>query len=447
MLRLARRFDADYRFLLQKLSGRAAGEFGWLVWTQALSTLFGLVTIKILATLGPSDYGVYALALTISALLGITLFGPGEQGFLRFYHDFAAAGLARIYAGIGGRILLFLSSGLVVLVLLISLMPAWSRIGLAPSLVVAAGVFAVVMASAAPLSSLLNLLRKRKENTFYVAIEKGGAVALLAVLLGLGQLTAERAMLVIAFVAAAVAVARGAMLRNAATGTTGASGSETPRQMLGKIWKFGYPFAIWGVPGWLQVNSDRWAILATSSAADVGKFTILTMIANFLIAIPYGILAQLFTPVIYQRLVPGTLDLAAREGERYIQLFVSMMAVLTILSIGATAMLGRELIVVISSAEFQNYAPLLPLISLGVGLFYIGQALCLKGMALRMPGEYVTAKVVIGFLAVLGNVVAAYIFGVVGVAISACVVGGLYVAWIARINRGIANPAMVPQGH
>lgn len=237
------------------------------------------------------------------------------------------------------------------------------------------------------------------------------------------------------------------MLRNAATGTTGASGSETPRQMLGKIWKFGYPFAIWGVPGWLQVNSDRWAILATSSAADVGKFTILTMIANFLIAIPYGILAQLFTPVIYQRLVPGTLDLAAREGERYIQLFVSMMAVLTILSIGATAMLGRELIVVISSAEFQNYAPLLPLISLGVGLFYIGQALCLKGMALRMPGEYVTAKVVIGFLAVLGNVVAAYIFGVVGVAISACVVGGLYVAWIARINRGIANPAMVPQGH
>lgn len=447
MLRLARRFDADYRFLLQKLSGRAAGEFGWLVWSQVLSTLLGLATVKVLATLGPSDYGVYALALTISALLSITLFGPGEQGFLRFYYDFAAAGAAHVYVGVGGRALLSLSSGLVALVLVASVMPTWSRIGLASSLVLAAGIFAVVMAAAAPLSSLMNLLRRRKENTFYVAIEKGGAVVLLAVLLGLDQLTAGRAMLVMAVVAAAVAMGRGAVLRNAATGATAPSDSETQRQMLGKIWKFGYPFAIWGIPGWLQINSDRWAILATSSAADVGKFTILAMIANFLIAIPYGVLTQLFTPVVYQRLAPGTLESAAREGERYIHLFVSLMAVLTILSIGATTMLGKELIVLISSAEFQNYASLLPLISLGVGLFYIGQALCLKGMALQIPGEYVMAKVVTGFLAVLGNVIAAYILGVVGVALCSCIVGGLYVAWIARVNRGITSPVMDTQAH
>jgi O-antigen/teichoic acid export membrane protein len=441
MLRLTQRLDADCRFLFQKFSGKAAGELGWLVWSQALSTLLGIATIKILATLGPGDYGVYALAQTISVLLSITLFGPGEQSFLRFYYDFAAAGTANVYISLGARILLFLSSGLVALVLVVSVIPTWSWIGLAPSLILAAGTFAVIMAATAPLSSLMNLLRRRKENTFYLAIERGVTVGLLAALLGLGQLTAERAMLVMGGVAAAVAIGRGVVLRSVATdiATTTTADREIQRQMLAKIWKFGYPFAIWGIPGWLQINSDRWAILAMSSATEVGRFTILSVIANFLIAIPYGVLAQLFTPVVYQRLAPGTQEPIVSEGDRFIHLFVSLMIVLTVLSIGVTAVFGKDLIVLISSEEFQNYASLLPAISLGIGLFYVGQALSLKGMALQLPSKYIAAKVATGFLAVSGNIIGAYFFGVRGVALSSCLIGVLYVVWIARINRRIAS--------
>ena len=63
-------------------------EFLWLILGQIISILFSIVIIKIITKMGTSDFGIYSLILTISALVSAILVGPSEQGFVRYFFSF-----------------------------------------------------------------------------------------------------------------------------------------------------------------------------------------------------------------------------------------------------------------------------------------------------------------------------------------------------------------------
>ncbi len=82
------------------LSRRHASDLSWLVIGQAGALVLGVISIKLLTSMGMDAYGRYALALTVAALLGALVFGPAEQGFLRFYFPAAERGTSRTYLGV-----------------------------------------------------------------------------------------------------------------------------------------------------------------------------------------------------------------------------------------------------------------------------------------------------------------------------------------------------------
>ena len=311
---------------------------------QAGALVLGIVSIKLLTSMGTDAYGRYALVATVAALLSALVFGPAEQGFLRFYFPAAERGAARTYLGVLVRGLLAAVAALTV-VTGVAVSLVWSRADAGLALVVlAGGAFAVVSAGATPLAAMLNLLGQRRLNATLHVMERVVVVALLWVLARSGRLSVTTAL-----AAGTAGVLVAALARTWSLGRVVAADRPMDavtrravrREAVTSVAAFGAPFAIWGLAGWLQSNSERWIIGTVLTTSGVGVYAMMLTIANVLIAFPYGVLAQLFTPAAYRRL--HDLDDAPRvdEGLRLIRVFVSGMVGLTLASAIAMLAFGR----------------------------------------------------------------------------------------------------------
>ncbi len=177
------------------VSRRHASDLSWLVIGQAGALALGIVSIKLLTSMGTDAYGRYALVLTVGALLSALAFGPAEQGFLRFYFPAVERGASRIYLGVLYRGLL-LAVAAFGLVTCLAAWWVWSRTagGLTPMLL-AGGAFAIVSAAATPLAAMLNLLGQRRLNAILQVLERAIVVLALWSLARRGQLGVITALL------------------------------------------------------------------------------------------------------------------------------------------------------------------------------------------------------------------------------------------------------------
>src|SRR3989304_3060330 len=90
--------------LKTKLNAESASELGWVFFGQGLSVTLGFIIIKIISKMGPGEYGVYALILTIAAFLWL-IFGSFQQGFLRFYYHYENLGSGNVFVKLMYRFL------------------------------------------------------------------------------------------------------------------------------------------------------------------------------------------------------------------------------------------------------------------------------------------------------------------------------------------------------
>jgi O-antigen/teichoic acid export membrane protein len=111
--------------------------------------------------------------------------------------------------------------------------------------------------------------------------------------------------------------------------------------------------------------------------------------------------------------------------------------ILTIFSTFVTYFWGKELIILISNKSYTVYWYLLPLLCFGTGLFLTGQAQTVLGMALNLPRKYLAPKISIGIVSIILNLLSIKYFGINGVAYTIMIIGILYVAYIAFVNKKI----------
>jgi O-antigen/teichoic acid export membrane protein len=425
---------------LTDLSRRHASDLSWLVVGQAGALVLGIASIKLLTSMGTDAYGRYALVVTVFALLSALIFGPAEQGFLRFYFPAAERGSARTYVGVlfRGIVLAVASFGAVTA---LAASWAWRRAdsGLA-LMVLAGGAFAVASAGTTPLAAMLNLLGQRRLNAILQVLERAMVVALLWSLARWGELSVTTALAAgTAGVLAAALSRTWALARVVAPDRSmdAAARRVARNDAVRSVASFGAPFAIWGLAGWLQSNSERWIIGTILTTSGVGVYAMMLTIANVLIAFPYGVMAQLFTPAAYRRLHDLDDSIRVAEGLRLIRVFVSGMVALMLASALVTLLFGRLAIAWLSSPAFAEFWYLLPVVCVGTGLFYVGQALSLVGASLNTPRIYLAPKLVAGGLALAVNAFVAWKFGLVGIAAASWVVGGVYVASVSRANARV----------
>ena len=101
-------------------------------------------------------------------------------------------------------------------------------------------------------------------------------------------------------------------------------------------------------------------------------------------------------------------------------------------------LLGKELVGLLTTAEFAAHGSLLWVIALGLALSSVGQVLVLRGLTLGKSRSYVVPKALqaASFLAAALALVGPY--GIAGVAWALCLSSVCYVAAVVVVNRRLA---------
>ncbi len=435
-------FQNIYKLVRSKINTDSVAELGWVFAGQAVNVILSFIIVKILTSMGPKEYGVYALVLTVAVFFAMSFFSPLAQGFLRFYYHYLEKSVSKLFTDFVYKILI--TACLILAALTVILYGLSSVINLSePSVFfLIAGIYIITSKLTEFFNALLNLIRKRKENAILQSSEKLVTILLLLALMRFKILELINVYIVIASAMLLFTVIKHLVFQRNLTEEQPVekSFSLNVRSDM-KIQLFGYiaPFLIWGFSVWLQLNGEKWIINGLLSTYDVGIYAAMMALVNGLVIVPNNIISDFATPIIFKQYS----DLENKEnvntGFHYIRLNMLVIFSLTVFSTLITWLWGRELIILISSKDYTVYWYLLPLLCLGTGLFLTGQAQTVFGMALNQPKKYLIPKVSIGIFSILLNLFFIKYFGINGVAYTVLTVGLLYVLYIALVNKRIGQ--------
>jgi O-antigen/teichoic acid export membrane protein len=417
----------------EKIHKKNIEEIFWLVSGQVVSILLGFVSIKLLTSMGSSDYGKYSLVLTVAALISAIFYGPAEQGFVRFYYDFLKKGQAKTYINLFNGFLLKTGYYGLCIVLVISIFSLLFKTELSAVSIVFMGTYVLLFTTSNIYNSMLNLLRKRKTNTMLQLVEKLLIILALSIVVYLSTLSSKNVFIVISFALIIVLFLKIKVINHyVPEDESDHNSKETKRIIKHTISKFSIPFVIWGVAGWLQLNSERWIIASYLTTSDVGIYAVMISLANYMISLPSGIISQFATPIIYERE-----SHKENNGLNSVKYIVFFNIVLVLFMMLLSVLFGRQIILFASNSDFCVYWYLLPIICVGIGLFQIGQGLTNVGMLLNKPNIYLFPKIASGILALILNITFINIFGIIGIAISLCLTNFVYLLLVFLTNRKI----------
>lgn len=286
-----------------------------------------------------------------------------------------------------------------------------------------------------PFSGLFNAMKLRKEISIIQVLEKG--IIILFLLLAARYMNMDSAAVMTAIVGAMVifAVVRIFIFRRQATVLP----SETVIQSVSKeSWKkiilYGWPFILWGWISWFQFNGERWVINAYLTVGDVGKYGLSASMVNNSIVMVYSVFIQFLTPSIYGKFATG---IAVERAKGYSLIKIAAAATFILfLCFGLFLFLaGEQVIHLLSTKEYVIDTSLLLLLTVGLGIFYVGQTLAMVGFALQMPDAYIIPKVLSALLSLTGYIAGCLWFGLYGIVYAILIGNSIYLISIIVINK------------
>jgi O-antigen/teichoic acid export membrane protein len=404
-------------------------EFLWLMGGQLVSILFSIVIIKIITKIGTSDFGIYSLILTISALVSALLVGPSEQGFVRYFFSFERLEDKKRFINV---IYLFFVLT-VILIALIAILINLFKIIVEPNVLLTA-VFIVFFSFSSFFSSLFNLIRKRKLNTIIILLEKLVSTALLYMLMFNKILNITNVLLALSF-----SIILGLVMRisyfnsvfNYRIWRDLKSISWREYLIYKKVFVFSIPLVIWGLAGWLESSSDRWVIAHFSNLETVGIYSLMITLSSYLIATPLGVVGQYFQPIIFEQI--NSLDLNSNSNKILNNFFRSC---IFLVAFGVLfSLLFGKLVLSFIAVNFATFWYFLPFFSLSIGLFQLAQAYTIFGMIHEKPRVYLIPKIILGVVSLLLNIAGVYYLQIIGLTISMILASSIYLIMVLMINR------------
>jgi len=431
-----------FTFVKSKYSSESRSEFLWFFCGQSVIFVLNFIIIKLISSLGTSEFGKYALVLTINSFFAMIWFGPAAQGFNRFFYIYITQKGGKSYLALIKRFLIItgFSFSIIILTVFIGVSSIFN-FELALFYLIS-GVFITNLKLDEFANNLLNLIRKRKINSIIQLIEKIILISFLILtnwidFFNLTNILIGFAILSISFFLIKLNYFNKLAYNNLEDNT------EFDRKEIKKIIKhiIGYvsPFIIWGFAAWLQLNGDKWIIEKYLSTSDVGIYAIMIFILNAFITIPSNFIGEFLSPIIYKQFsATGNRDMQ-KSGFTYIKINVLSVFVLSCIAFIFSIFLGKEIIYLISSSEFTAYWYLLPTLCIGLGLFYTGQSMTIVGMVFNKPTKYLLPKIFIGAASILLNILFVNLLGIEGIALTVLLIGIIYIIFIITINSKLIS--------
>lgn len=427
------------------LSRKAGAEAFWIMLGQGLALGGSLVGVRMLTgVLSPAEYGELALAMTVVTLSGQCVMGPLGNGVSRYYSASWERGEASAFMGAVWR--LSGMAGLVVAGAGASIVAALALSGRGHLLHIAlpACVFALAAGANAVLDGLQIAARQRVVVAWHAVAGSWGrfglAVAFVAACRG-------GAAVAIAGYAAAATMVLASQLAFVARSFGGPS---LPPHASADIWRsriltYSWPFAVWGVFGWAQVASDRWALQSFAPPSTVGLYAALYQVGYYPVSLAVNVIVQLVAPILFQRAGDSS-DIARmldvhRAGRRLTAVALVLAVVAVVLSWGLKDVLMRLLL----APEYRDAASLLPGVVAAGGLFAAGQMAQLPLMSSAATSTLLLPKIGTATFGVVANVIGAKMAGLAGVVGALLVTSIVYLAWCVVVARAAVSESVAAE--
>ncbi|MGE5795673.1 MAG: oligosaccharide flippase family protein [Ignavibacteria bacterium] len=301
-------------------------------------------------------------------------------------------------------------------------------------LILFTGTFISFSKSSEFFNASFNILRKRKENSVLQSLEKLAIIIVLLSLLFYKSLALLNILIGLSFVALIFSMLKYFFFKKSMHDTA-ASSKSVKKEIFTALITYSTPFLVWGLSGWLQLNSEKWIIAKMLSTSDVGIYSVMISLVAILIGIPNTLLNEFSLPIIFQQFTNLNEHEKTENALNYIFILSWLVAALTVVSTIVTFFFGKYLILLISYKEYLIYYQLLPLLTFGTGLFLTAQTMINLGLALNSPKVYLIPKVSIGIISVVLSLILINYFGVKGAAYAVLTVGIIFFISISLINK------------
>lgn len=421
--------------LLLKVSKKSATEITWVALGQTINLFLSFIIIKFISKIGPEQYGIYTLILTIAALLGL-FYGSFLQGFLRYYYHYENLNQRSHFVLLMYRFLKITILIFIIITIITSLLSPFQDEYYSSLFLLVSGLFIIISKVSEFFNSVLNLIRKRKENSLLQALEKILMIIVVIILLSKNNLELFSILLAFGCISLFLVFIKIYTFRKyAPIKITETNQTDIQKKMIRTVLIYISPFLIWAIAGWLQMNGEKWIINAILSVKEVGIYAIMIAIVNALVVIPNNIINEYAAPIVFKQFADIDNKENVNTGYSYIKISTLLILIITLIATLLTFLWGDKIITLVSSKNYSTYWEVLPLLALGTGLFYTGQTQTLLGLGLSKPQKYIAPKLIIGIGSVGLNLLFISNFGFLGIAYTILVIGVIYVFYISLVNK------------
>ncbi|MBC7888538.1 MAG: oligosaccharide flippase family protein [Ferruginibacter sp.] len=419
-------------------------EVAWVIAGQISMIILGVVSIKLLTTMPHSEYGKYNLVLALSAFLTSILYGPAEQGFVRYYFEYKKAALEGqffkmilkflLYAGLF-IFLLFSVFYLAATFLFNNMVKQYNFLA-----VINIVIFIIVSSSNLAFNSILNLLRKRQLNALFSISERIISLLFISLIIFFSSLDAQLVLVSMTVAASVFLVLKFLKVRKFFTDENiemNELATQNLKKLKNQMVTFCLPFLVWGITGWVQISSDKFIISNYLNISNVGLYSLIFTITSYLISTPVNIITQFIQPVVYEKILNSSKNEEIKLGYKLMNYALVLILVLICFLFIFTFFWGNSLILLLSNNTYLYHINLLPILCLGVGIFQLAQFYIMFGFINNTPNIYLPAKIISGIFAVIFNIYFINKYQLLGITLSLLLVSLVYFSLVIYANKKI----------
>ena len=418
---------------------RISKELFWIIIGQVASFLGSIFLVRVLTEkLDPTEYGELALALTIAILVYQIVNGGINNSIGRFYSiaiekkDFDGYLRASFHMLFWATIVVIGFTIVMMSVLKLLELEKWIWL----SLVVL--IFSVLSSY----NNALNALQYAARQRIVVALHGGmnswlkiGLAIIIMFWLGANSISVVVGYAISALIVILSQIIFLKRLILKQTSLVEEQTSQIKENWLKQMWKFSWPFSTWGLFTWAQLASDRWAIEWFSTTAEVGQFVVVYQLGYASISMLTKMTMTLIGPILYERsgdAKDSTRNLSVNRLSWSIT-FASL--ALSILAFTFTYYLHDWLFSILVAESFREASHFLPWVVLAGGLFATAQMLSLKVLSELRSNSLVAIKIITALIAVVANILGAWLFGLSGVVAGLVFFSLIYLVWMMILAK------------
>lgn len=413
---------------------RLTKEIFWIVVGQSMAVIGSLIGVKLITKfLTPDEYGILALGMTLAILINQTIYGPLNNGVTRFFapsyekgdlSGYFKAVFKLVSGAIGINLLIFI---LVVLTLLVFNEARWIFI------VSASIAFAIFSGCNSVISGIQNAARQRSIVAMHQGMETWSRFLIAVMLLILIGATSSIAMVGYSIAGLLVFTSQYLFLRKIFPQKVDTNGNY--EEWKEKIWKFSWPFGVFGIFTWLQMASDRWALQLFSTTQDVGLYAVLYQLGYYPMSMATGMVGQFLAPIFYQRVGDASDNGRNSAVKNQIWIFTALTLLLTCIIFIFAFFFHTQIFELFVNAKYSIVSHLLPWMLLSGGSFAAGQILSTNLMINLKTKAMMVAKIITALLGISLNFAGAYLYGITGIIIASVSFSMSYFLWMVVLSK------------